>query len=115
MINMTGEGYRIQHTETKVFFNIIKGAPCDWSKAQGAVYSLLLEKGGTRPAKLAKTRAYVGVDEDDNGNIVWEIWPIKIDYAHNEACARDTRVWYTRLWKGSGLKNLEALKDWKPV
>ena len=115
MITMTGEGYCFKLLENKNMFNIIKGAPSEWSKAQGATHSILLENGGTRAAKLAKTRAYVGVGEDDEGKIVWEKWGIRIIGESTKETVQNTIWYYTKLWKNSGFKHLEALANWKPV
>ena len=57
-------------------------APCQWSRLQGATHTLFCGVGhgrGTRPAKLLKTRLYVGNDEDEHGAIVWEKWTIKTE------------------------------------
>lgn len=53
-------------------------APCVWSRDRGATHSLIITRdpdinGHTRPARLLKTCAYVGIDEVDN-DIVWERW-----------------------------------------
>jgi hypothetical protein len=112
---LTGAGYYFKHTETKHNFNAVKGAPCEWAKDRGATHTLLLEKGGTRPLKIAKTRAYVGVDESDDGNIVWETWPIKILGENPEGIDQNTIWYFTKLWAGSGFKHLEALANWRPV
>ncbi len=50
--------------------------PCDWSRKQGATHTLLV-LDGSRPAKILKTVAYIGVDEDENGKIVWDKWQIR--------------------------------------
>jgi hypothetical protein len=57
-----------------------EGAPCAWSAEQGATHTLWLGEGpgkGTRPARLLKTVLYVGVDENADGNCVWEKWQIR--------------------------------------
>jgi len=73
--------------EHKTNHTVAPGAPCEWSLKQGATHALLLFPRGfatttevngleweTRPVKIAKTRIYVGVDEDEAGGIVWETW-----------------------------------------
>jgi hypothetical protein len=66
--------------------DIYTGAPCDWSKDQGATHTLYCGETegkygspgrGTRPAILKKSVLYVGTDEDEYGKIVWEKWDIK--------------------------------------
>jgi hypothetical protein len=66
--------------------DVYDGAPCEWSKEQGATHTLYcgevegpygLPGKGTRPAILKKTVLYVGVDEDEYGKVVWEKWQIK--------------------------------------
>ena len=52
------------------------GAPSDWAKAEGATHSLVTTNGD-RPARLLKTVAYVGVDEDEYGHCVWEKWQVR--------------------------------------
>ena len=46
-----------------------------WAKSQGATHTLITIDGD-RPAKLLKTVAYIGVDEDAYGNCVWEKWQL---------------------------------------
>jgi hypothetical protein len=62
------------------------GAPCDWSKAQGATHTLYCGETsglygrpgtGTRPAKLLKTVLYVGNNVTDEDQIIWDKWDIK--------------------------------------
>jgi len=56
-----------------------EGAPCAWSAERGATHTLWLGEGpgrGTRPARLLKSRLYVGVDENEKGECVWERWEI---------------------------------------
>ena len=47
----------------------------DWAKSQGATHTLITIDGD-RPARLLKTVAYIGVDEDEFGNCVWEKWQL---------------------------------------
>lgn len=112
---LTGNGYYLKHLETKNNFNAVKGAPCDWAKDRGATHTLLLELGGTRPLKLSKTRAYVGVDESDDGQIVWETWPIQILSEYFENSIYSTVRYFNRLWAESGFTHLKALANWRPV
>ena len=71
--NFREETYRRLH-------EVLEGAPDEWAATRGATHTLHMPhlKGGphgtTRPAKVGKTRVYIGVDEDDNGQIVWETW-----------------------------------------
>jgi len=58
---------------------VFAGAPCQWSLERGATHTLYCGEGfgrGTRPAKLLKTRLYVGVDEQED-RIVWHKWDIR--------------------------------------
>jgi len=58
----------------------LRGAPDEWAEAGGATHTLVLDGGnGERPLILKKTVAYVGVDEDERGVIVWEKWDLKWD------------------------------------
>jgi len=50
-------------------------APCAWSRDRGATHTLTT-KDGTRPARLMKTRLYVGTDETEDGDIKWDKWEI---------------------------------------
>jgi hypothetical protein len=64
-------------TEYKNYHWYRVGAPCEWSAERGATHTLVLDgDNGSRPLKLLKTVAYVGIDEDENGNIVWEKWSV---------------------------------------
>ena len=53
-----------------------KGAPSAWAEAQGCTHSLcfMLHSLG---ARLLKTVAYIAVDEDAEGNAVWEKWRVR--------------------------------------
>ncbi len=115
MIAMTGEGYFFKLPNNKNTFTTVKGAPCEWSKAQGATYSLLLENDGHRAVKLSKIRAYVGVGENEKGKIIWDKWDIRIIEEFSKDTVQNTIWYYTKLWKNSGLKHLEALANWSPV
>ena len=73
---------------------VFTGAPCEWSAQQGATHTLYCGETegpygchgrGTRPAKLLKTVLYVGVDEDEAGEIVWEKWEIKTRWVFQNA------------------------------
>ena len=67
--------------EFKKYHEICSGAPCEWSKDNGATHTVLLRnaKGiagdsGLRGVKIAKSRIYVLTDEDAAGNGVWSTW-----------------------------------------
>lgn len=47
--------------------------PTEWAAERGATHSLAVMHGN-RPLRMLKTVCYVGVDEDADGNIVWEKW-----------------------------------------
>jgi hypothetical protein len=67
---------------------VYDGAPCVWSELQGATHTLYCGEGvgrGTRPAKLLKTILYVGIDEDPQGNIVWDKWSITTRWVFDPA------------------------------
>jgi len=54
--------------------------PCDWSKGQGATHTVYVNDfigANTRPAKVLKTVAYVGIDMTDEGGILWEKWQVR--------------------------------------
>lgn len=70
----------VREKEYKRTHEVFEGAPCEWSAQRGATHTLWCGEGigkGTRPAKLLKTRLYVGVDEKPDGFIVWEKWEIR--------------------------------------
>jgi hypothetical protein len=70
----------------KKWFDVWDFAPCTWSRDRGATHTLLVNDRpwmkcfSTRPARLLKTRLYVGVDEDAD-DIVWEKWDIKTKWS----------------------------------
>jgi hypothetical protein len=73
---------------------VFGGAPCEWSAEQGATHTLYCGETegrfgtpgrGTRPAILKKTVLYVGVDEDENGKVVWEKWNVRTRYTFANA------------------------------
>ncbi len=52
-----------------------EGAPCDWSREHGATHTLHIDADdSTRPARIAKSRIYVGLDENEVGGVAWETW-----------------------------------------
>ncbi len=62
-------------------FDICTGAPCEWSLENGATHTLLLPNcyeisgdSGQRGVRVAKSRIYVIVDEDEFGKPVWSTW-----------------------------------------
>jgi hypothetical protein len=67
--------------EHKNYHWFLKGAPDAWAAEHGATHTLVIDgpMAGTRPLKLKKTVAYVGVDEAEGGGIVWEKWQIVPD------------------------------------
>ena len=69
----------VTEVDYKKDYTVFDGAPCDWSREHGATHTLFCGDGpgrGTRPAKLLKTVLYVGVGEDEDGNIVWDKWTL---------------------------------------
>jgi hypothetical protein len=60
--------------EHKFTHHVLEGAPDQWALDRGATHTLDCGNWGTRPARLTKTRLYVGVDEAADGSIVWETW-----------------------------------------
>lgn len=67
--------YVFIESEHKNHHVISEGAPCEWSKVRGATHTLHIDKDSTcRPAKIKKTRIYVGVDELPGEVIKWETW-----------------------------------------
>jgi hypothetical protein len=76
------------HRETKVRFEWTVGAPCQWAAERSATHTIFVTDG-TRPARVLKTVAYIGVDEEDD-QIVWEKWPIKTLWSRTrESVAED--------------------------
>lgn len=76
---------------------VFSGAPDEWARDRGATHTLAIGKkdiggGGTRPAKLLKTRLYVGVDETDSGDIEWERWETCIWSVLPDATYRNPRT-----------------------
>ena len=59
------------------------GAPCEWSAERGATHTLHTIDG-TRPARVLKTVAYIGVDEKPDNEIQWEKWDIRIAFPAHE-------------------------------
>jgi hypothetical protein len=76
----------VRDTTTHLYHDVLTGPPCEWSAAQGATHTLVVESavphiiGDSRPAKMLKTVLYVGADEDEEGRIVWERWNIQHRY-----------------------------------
>lgn len=76
----------VKEAECKLVHRVTSGAPCEWSRERGATHTLHTDSewmhhkgayGGTRPARLLKTRLYVGTDETPDGNIHWEKWIVR--------------------------------------
>jgi hypothetical protein len=59
-----------------IYHTFLPFPPSEWAQVQGATHTLCTIDG-ERPARLLKTVAYVGVDEDEYGNCVWEKWQIR--------------------------------------
>ena len=75
--NPVGPLTLVREQEFKKLHEVFQGAPNTWAKERGATHTLWTGTGigkGTRPAKLLKTRLYVGIDEDEQGQIIWEKW-----------------------------------------
>lgn len=69
----------VREKEFKKNHLVFDGAPDDWAKERGATHTLYIEttlREETRPARLLKTRLYVGVDETPDGGIEWERWHV---------------------------------------
>jgi hypothetical protein len=74
--------------DLKMVHDYIAHPPSKWAADRGATHSLIIYKeqmtdhagrmigAATRPAIVKKTVAYIGVDEDESGDIVWEKWAI---------------------------------------
>jgi len=62
--------------EHKNYHWFLRGAPDAWALERGATHTLMCEDGTTRPLRLLKTLAYVGVDELPGGAIEWERWEL---------------------------------------
>lgn len=88
--NRKTEIFGVKEKDFKKNHDVYLGAPCKWSAEQGATHTLYCGEvegpcgtpgRGTRPAKLLKSVLYVGIDEDDEGKIVWEKWSVKIQWS----------------------------------
>lgn len=87
---MSGEFYAVcpECKPSLVYHHFLDGAPDLWAKTHGATHTLLVQGdllrgrdgrqfgSGTRPAKIRKTVAYIGIDETEDGDILWEKWQI---------------------------------------
>lgn len=76
---------------------VYSGAPDQWARDRGATHTLAIGKrdiggGGTRPAKLLKTRLYVGVDETDDGDIKWEKWETSVSSTWPDVTYRNPKT-----------------------
>ncbi len=75
--------WRSRHKRVRHYF--FDAAPCVWSRDRGATHTLLITNwrpgDRTRPARLLKTCAYIGVDEVDN-DIVWERWALVNNHSY---------------------------------
>lgn len=72
---ITGEFTEVDHGLVHTFTTSTE-VMSDWDFQQGATHRMFT-RDGSRPIKLLKTVCYVGVDEDQYGNCVWEKWHIK--------------------------------------
>lgn len=67
--------FLFQNDETKVYFEAIRLNQTDFNPF-GTEYYMKMCDGSARYLNLKKTRAYVIVDEDENGMPVFETWKI---------------------------------------
>ena len=68
---------RVKEREYRRWHAVFDGAPCEWSASHGATHTLYTGEGNgrdIRPARLMKTRLHVGIDDAENGGIVWQTW-----------------------------------------
>lgn len=58
--------------------------PNEWAAERGATHNVHVADPNCpdRPARVLKTVAYIGVDENADGNIVWEKWHIDCHYRY---------------------------------
>lgn len=80
MMNLNRPYTVVREAEYKLDHQVFDGAPDAWAESHGATHTLWCGEGhgrGTRPAKLLKSVLYVGVDEAEEGGIVWEKWSIR--------------------------------------
>jgi hypothetical protein len=66
-----------KNRETGVYFNYRQSGVSAWAQDHGALHVIDMTHG-ERFGIVLKTVAKVIVDEDANGNAVWESWPIRI-------------------------------------
>jgi len=76
--SITGLIGTFSHAET--------GARFDYTEAKryplpGCEFEVWMSDGSTRTARILKTVAYVAIDEDENGQPVFEKWPLR---AHHQ-------------------------------
>jgi hypothetical protein len=100
MTVLTDAVYTFQHMGSKCHFTVVRGASSVWAQEQGATYTLYTSEG-PRAAKMTKSRAYIGVDEDADGNMVWEIWPIRITQTFSNDRDMLIRSW-NQVWYLAG-------------
>lgn len=65
-----------KNTETGVYFSYHQNGVSEWARDQGALHTIELSHGN-RFGIVLKTVVKVIVDEDENGNAVWESWAVK--------------------------------------
>lgn len=69
-----------RNKETGAFFEYLNIVPNEYAEMHGATHSICVNdimSSPLRGAIVKKTVAYIMIDEDDNGNPVWEKWAIK--------------------------------------
>jgi hypothetical protein len=77
----------IREKEFGLSHYVYDGAPNEWARERGATHTLDCGEGpgkGTRPVRLLKTVAYIGVDEGPGETIVWEKWFIRHETRWND-------------------------------
>lgn len=95
-------------------FVILRGAPSEWAKEQGATHSLLSEIGGVRPAILGASRIKVAVDEDA-GSAVWETWNLKSSEDMDRSWSQNALYYIRRTWKEKGVDRRYSVEGWNPL
>jgi hypothetical protein len=105
MTVLTDTVYTFQHIGTKCHFTVVRGAPSGWAFLQGATY-ILYTTEGPRAAKMTKSRAYIGVDEDADGNMIWETWPIRLTQTFSNDRDMLIRSW-NQEWYLAGRPRIE--------
>lgn len=69
-------GY-FENKEFNTKYEYLDKAPSQWCADRGATHTIYVGPfSETRPARILKSVAYVGIDEE-NDQLVWEKWEIK--------------------------------------